>query len=320
MSSARRRVAVLGATGHVGKCIVAGLLDRDVVDLTAVARNQTKLADFLALLQHGSEVDSATFGRFPTGDYDVVINCVGAGDPVSVARAGASIASLTEEFDSLVTNYSEARPHTQYVYISSGAAYCHDFETPASDFTSVSAQSDCPTPPDAYVHAKRATELRHRERPDEWIIDLRLFGLFSRWMDPATGYFMADVVRALLEDKVLEVSTDDMVRDYVDPTDLAGLLVAVMDAPEHNAAYDVFSAGPVSKFEVLDSFSERYGLRYESMATRSGMSTGGAKTNYYSTSQRAGQLGYEPVWTSLASLHNETDAQLAAAGRSLPAK
>lgn len=320
MSSARRRVAVLGATGHVGKCIIAGLLDRDVVDLTAVARNQTKLTDFLALLQHGSEVDSVTFGRFPTGDYDVVINCVGIGDPASVARAGASIVSLTEEFDALVACYLATRPHTQYVCMSSGAAYCHDFETPASDSTSVSAQSDCATAPDAYGLAKRAAELRHRERPAEWIMDLRLFGLFSRWMDPATGYFMADVVRALLENKVLEVGTDDMVRDYVDPADLAELLVVVMGAPEHNAAYDVFSAGPVSKFEVLDSFAERYGLRFESMPARSEMSIGGAKLNYYSTSQRAGRLGYEPAWTSLASLHNETDALLAAAGWPLPAK
>ncbi|MDP2234586.1 MAG: hypothetical protein Q8K89_13190, partial [Actinomycetota bacterium] len=153
-----------------------------------------------------------------------------------------------------------------------------------------------------------------------WIVDLRLFSLVSRWMDPAAEYFMAGVVRAILENTTLEVSEADITRDYVDPIDLSELLVAVMGAPEHNTAYDVFSAKPASKFEILESFAKRYGLRFETTDASNAAGTGGIKMNYYSTSRRARQLGYEPTWTSLASLHKETDALLVAAGRSLPAE
>ncbi len=67
---------------------------------------------------------------------------------------------------------------------------------------------------------------------------------------------MSDVCQAIIAREVLEVGPEDIVRDYVDPGDLAVLLSIVIESGERNDVYDVYSAGPVRK-SALSSRSPR---------------------------------------------------------------
>jgi len=310
MSELRMRVAILGATGHVGACFTAGLLADERFAVTAIARDASRLGALLDTLPNGAACARRSFGEFPTGDFDAVVNCVGVGTPAAVAASGPGIFELTDRFDALALDYARAHPGTRYIALSSGAAYGGDFTEPASEVTPAVVRANAMRPSDHYGAAKLAAEVRHRATADLAIVDLRLFGLFSRHIDLDAGYFMTDVFRAIVGDTSLTVSPEDVVRDYVDPDDLVAVLIAVLDAPAHNDVYDVYSAAPVSKFELLAHFSARYGLTYDVADATASDSATGVKPKYYSLNRRAERVGYTPSLTSLASVAKETDVLL----------
>ncbi|MDZ4655336.1 MAG: NAD(P)-dependent oxidoreductase [Coriobacteriia bacterium] len=307
-------IAILGATGHVGKCLAAGLSTDPTMELTLVARDMVRLGGFVAMLPDGlaRQVHTqTTFDDFATGAYDAVINCVGFGDPAALAAASSeSVFALTERFDQLVLDYLARSPETKYVSFSSGAAYGGGFEEPASESTCSVFPVNALTPQDFYGLAKLASEAKHRAVSDRAIIDLRLFGLYSRYIDPKARYFMNDVFRAVVTGETLVVGAGNIWRDYVDPGDLAALLVTVLRSSPRNDVFDVFSAEPASKYAILDDFAQLYGLSYEIDEGRADGSPTGAKLSYYSVNRRAAEIGYVPQRTSLETLRSETDARL----------
>lgn len=303
------RVAILGATGHVGKCLTASLLERGI-HVTAVVRNAARIENFLATQPRGSKCAVRSFAEFPAGEYDAVVNCVGVGTPAGVKASGAAIFALTERFDQLVLDYLATRPDARYIAFSSGAAYCGDFKLPASESSPAVVGINEIKPADYYGIAKLAAEAKHRAMDDLAIVDFRLFGLFSRYADLDASYFMCDVFRALVNETTLAVGPEDIVRDYIAPHDVASLLMSVLDGAPRNDVLDLYSEAPVSKFEVLTKFSERYGLKYEVLETPTEDAATGVKPNYYSTNRRAASVGYRPSRTSLETLAEEIDALL----------
>lgn len=304
-----RRVAVLGATGHVGKCLTASLLEGGF-NVTAVGRNAARLDAFLGSQLRGSQCARATFEQFPDGEYDAVVNCVGVGTPAGVTASGASIFALTEQFDRLAMDYLVAHPSARYVAFSSGAAYGGDFTEPASEDTVAAVAVNDIRPTDYYGVAKMAAEVKHRAAAEYAIVDFRLFGLFSRYIDLDASFFMCDVYRAIAEKTTLLVGPEDIVRDYIAPADMAALLTAVLGAPPRNDVFDLYSSEPVRKFAVLEDFSARYRLKYDVLGAPTASTATGIKPNYYSTNRRAASVGYEPTRSSRQTLTEEIDALL----------
>jgi nucleoside-diphosphate-sugar epimerase len=305
----------------VAKCLTAGMWANPAIEMTLAARDLSKLDAFLATLPEVPRSEASvpprrvTFEGLGLREYDAIINCVGLGDPAALATAPESaIFAVTEEFDHLVLEYLKDSPGTRYISISSGAVYGGDFSEPVSESTRSVFPANQLTSLDFYGLAKLASEAKHRAISDRAIVDLRVFGLYSRHMDPTARYFMNDVYRAVAAGAKLEVGQEDINRDYVDPADLTALVLGVLDAPPRNDVFDVYSACPVSKFELLDDFAERYGLAYVVGMDTSGGSPTGPKLNYYSANKRAQQVGYFPERTSLDTLRNETDARLSRMG------
>lgn len=309
MSELEQRIAILGATGHVGKVLTSGLAAAGRHEVVAVARDEAKLDRFLATLPHCGGVERESFER-TAGDYDVVINCVGIGDPAGVTTSGATILQLTEQFDEHVTGYLDIRPEARVISFSSGAAYLGDFEEPVSESSLAAVPINGIRRTDYYGIAKLASEARHRGAADRAIVDLRLFGLFSRFIDPLASYFMNDVYRAIAQKAPLEVGPESIHRDYVDPDDLVALVTTIIDAPPTNDVYDVYSLAPAEKFELLDDFASRYGLSYHVRQDPTMPAATGVKPYYYSTNRRASGSGYLPTKTSIQSLTKEIDALL----------
>jgi nucleoside-diphosphate-sugar epimerase len=309
VSECRLRIAVLGATGHVGKCLTAGLATSARYRVVAVARDAAKLEAFLAATPGCELVERQSF-EDPLGDCHTVVNCVGIGDPAGVRSSGADILELTATWDAYVLDYLKEQPGARCVSFSSGAAYGGDFDEPVSESSSATVPINAIRPSDFYGIAKLASEARHRGARDLPIVDLRLFGLFSRYIDPAARYFMTDVYRAIADGTDLLVGPESIRRDYVDPGDLVALVEAVIGSAPFNDVYDVYSRAPAEKFELLEHFASRYGLSYDVRQAETVGTATGVKPHYYSSNRRAASVGYLPTMTSIESVTKEIDSLL----------
>ena len=189
--------------------------------------------------------------------------------------------------------------------MSSGAAYGSNFDTPVGDDTSAIIPINALKPQDWYGIAKLYAECRHRSSENFSIVDVRIFNYFSYSQDIYARFFIADIVRSILDNKVLRVSADNMVRDYVGRADFFSLIEAILTSPATNIAIDCYSQAPIDKFSLLDAMKDNFGLRYEIDDDNSAINATGAKPYYYSVNKGASYFGYEPSYTSLLNIQNE---------------
>lgn len=305
MSRAPLRVAILGATGHVGK-VLAHLLPRPDTTPLLVARDPARA---LAVAESAGVAAENVIGfeQLASHDVDALVNCTGIGDPARLARAGVEIHDLTRRFDDSCLGYLAQRPETVYINISSGAVYGTCFDEPASDETLLELDVNAIGPQDQYTIAKLAAEARHRAMPDAQIVDLRLFGLYSRYLDLDASYLINAMVRCALSGEAFVTDDVEITRDFIHPDDLAALVAICASGDVGNTVLDIATGAPVTKTELLRSFSDRYGLRYELAAVPGGVAATGRKPAYYSTSRRAWETGWEPRYPALDAVIAEAD-------------
>jgi nucleoside-diphosphate-sugar epimerase len=293
------RLAVLGATGHVGKALVSEFAS-DECEIAAFARSRCRLEAFLSsegLVGRVHPVEIDDFGDEP---FDLVVDCVGMTDPRDFGPGGRDLLALTERTDEILIRHAERHPGSRYVYMSSGAAYLSDFNEPAGvDNSPPSVLPSGVRAQDLYGFAKAASERRHRGADRIAIVDLRLFGFLSRFVDVEGGYLMSEVVRCLRSGRTLVTDDVDVVRDYVSSNDLASLVRAIAAAPHFNGALDVYSAAPARKSEILATLTSRFGLSYTVEPEALVASGTGRKPCYYSTDHSAARFGYVPRSTTL---------------------
>lgn len=298
------RVAVLGATGHVGRALTAGLAAGGH-EVAAHARSLERLDSFLTTLPADHGVRAVEIDRFGDEPVDLVVNATGIGDPSGFGPQARALIDVTEHFDGVVLGYLERHPACRAISMSSGAAYLSDFEAPAGPAT-VPAGRAGERPDYAYGVVKAASEARHREAGDHAIVDLRLFGFFTRFVDPEAGFLLAQALRCIRSGEVLLTDAVDVTRDFAHADDLTALVAAVTGAPPDNRVYDVYSAGPARKFELLDMLSAHFGLRYAVSEAADVTSATGRKPCYFSTDRAAAGIGYAPRFTSMRCVEDVT--------------
>lgn len=293
------RIAVLGATGHVGKVLTSGLARRDGISVTAIARSADRLEAFLASEGLGLEVVAGGFASMGDQVFDALIDCTGIGDPSHFGPHSRDLVHVQQCFDDLTMRYLEDHQGCRLVSMSSGAAYLGGFGKPAAPGGGPCLRPDRLTSADAYGAVKAMSESLHRMAGDLPIVDVRLFGLFSPYLDLSAHYLLSQAMTALLSDTVLVTDEQDVMRDYAHPDDLTALVAAVLEASPANRAFDVYGAGPASKFQVLDALAGRLGLCYEVRPVADVVSATGLKRCYYSTDHEAAALGYRPLYTTV---------------------
>jgi nucleoside-diphosphate-sugar epimerase len=136
-------------------------------------------------------------------------------------------------------------------------------------------------------------------------VDLRIFSYFSRYIDLTDGYFITQVLNAVLTGEVLETDAVDILRDYLHPDDLFAMVQKCLQVGRVNAAYDVCSKKPVRKKNVLGYFKEVYGLKVCLKSSMKHDGATGAKNVYCSTFRKAKKIGYRPRYSSLDTLKME---------------
>lgn len=300
-----KNIAILGATSHIAKGLIYNFSRGGGNTLFLFARSHDRVKTFLKCVDRKDNIHLKEFHELNHDSYDVLINCVGVGSPVKLANTVSQIIPLTETFDNLILEYLKGRPDALYVNFSSGAAYGTDFSSPAIETTSAKWHINNITPEEYYGIAKLYSETKHRAQKDFRIVDLRIFGYFSRFIDLDANFLLTEILTCVKSGGHFETSPMNITRDYLHPQDLFSLVNTCINKAMINDAYDAYSIKPATKMEILDYFSREYGLKYTIHDKQVTPGPTGFKDNYYSLNKKAESLGYFPKFTSMDTISQE---------------
>ena len=311
MSGSRMKtVLILGGASHIAKGLIARFLKQPEFRIEWFGRSAERMEQFLkfARLSGSNIVLHESYDAFFSTQGDLLINCIGAGTPDKLKKDYTLWFTVLEKYDNLCLDYlKRIKSVALYVDFSSGAIYGREPEIPDYRINPNRIQT-----PDYYALSKLYAEAKHRAHGDLNIVDIRIFSYFSRYADPDSGYLMTDILKAVLRKSVLKTTGQDLVRDYISPDDLFELILCCMRREKINTALDAFSGKQVSKEDILTSFREQFGLRYEIRELESG-SPNSTSSVYIPRDYSAEKLGFIPHHTSLEGLILETAAAITAA-------
>lgn len=307
----KKKIAILGATSHIAKGLIYNFCRHtDKYDLYLFARSPERVQLFLNSIANNNKLSTQVLEEFKNGTCDVVVNCIGIGQPAKFKKAVTSIFVLTEHYDNLILEYLEKNPHALCINFSSGAVYGKCFPSPVEESSTSIVDVNHIEQNDYYRIAKINSEAKHRTYSQLNIVDLRVFAYFSRFIDIESQYFMTELASCVKSGKEFITTRSDMTRDFIHPLDLFSLVEKCIEMKRLNDVYDVYSQKPVTKFEILDYFSREYALKVTTKDTAKSSSPTGSKEHYYSNNRRAQHVGYAPRYTSMDCIIHESKALL----------
>lgn len=307
----KKSIAILGATSHIAKGLIYNFLRSDEFKLHLFGRSPEKARGFVDSLELNigkkDDIVYEELKSFPKFSYGAIINCVGTGTFKKMRGDFTSYFTTTEEYDNSVISYLQGiDPRALYINFSSGAVYGRNFSAPVDENTANSIKVNHVAAEDYYSIAKLNSEAKHRAFGDLNIVDIRLFSYFSRFIDLEDGYFITELLSCILHNTSFITDEMNFIRDYVGPEDLFLMIKKCLNIKKINAAFDVVSAGPVEKKEILDYFVSEYGLKIKIDAKLNYSSPTGSKNVYYSKYANAASIGYKPEFSSLETIKKES--------------
>ena len=301
------RIAILGATSQIAKDLVQSFAANSRHDLVLFARRPMAVTQWLADVGLVGRYAVADFADF-SGDerFDAILNFVGVGNPAQAAAMGASIFEVTLKYDEMALDYVRQHPACRYIFLSSGAAYGSSFDAPVDANTKAVVAINNLQPHDWYGVAKLHAECRHRSLPHLPIVDIRVFNYFSHTQDMSAQFLITDILRAISRKTVLQTSSNYIVRDFLHPADFYQLISLLLTAPATNTVVDCYSKAPIDKPSLLTTMQEKFGLQYEITQAAAAINATGSKPHYYSLNTRAADFGFQPDFTSLQGILQES--------------
>ena len=114
------------------------------------------------------------------------------------------------------------------------------------------------------------------------------------------------IIKATKNKSTFVTDKEDIIRDYVNPADFGNLINNCITYKKLNDVFDVFSKEHVSKFQILQEFSNKFDLKFKLIEQLESISSTGLKKNYYSLSRKAEKIGYYPQFSSFETILNES--------------
>ena len=297
-------IVILGATSHIAKGLIRNfsIAYPEEVSLTLCSTHPQEVEKFIRTFKNNHKI--LTYDEFNSGKYNALINCTGAGTFKKLNNDFSRYFTITEKYDNLCIDYlREYNPKASYISFSTG------------QLSHIVAGSIDPYNVNAYnTISKLASEAKHRALRHLHITDIRLYSYFSRYADIYDGYFISDLVQAVLQNKIFYTNKIDIVRDYIHPEDLFCAIVSCIMTGS-NGALEVGSKDPVNKYSLLEYFKTNYGLKYEFTDDTFPTATG-QKTNYVPSVLQGSSHFDKPHWTSLETIAQETEELLKLSGNS----
>ncbi len=295
------KIAILGGTSHIAKSLIDNYLRQGRDELYLFVRSRERMEQFLAQIGQAGKAQIKDFTELDKDRYAVLINCVGIRVSGETSNHISSIFELTETYDNLVIYYLTKHPAALYINFSSGAVFGNRFDQPVGDASVAQWSANSIDETAYYGIAKLNSEAKHRSRKDLKIVDLRVFGYFSRFIDPGSKYFLSELVNCVKNKREFVTDEQNMLRDYIHPEDLFSLVGNCIAAGKINAVYDVYSLKPAGKFEIIDHFTQKYGLKVIKKESAGISCITGQKRQYYSTSKKRPRLALAlatPRWSA----------------------
>lgn len=291
------RICVLGATSQIAQDFISTSFLDESLELVACSRRPAELKAKFGAHRSINWVGYEAISN--DKNFDLILNFVGVTKPGTTTESAVADRQVAEYFDEVALQILFASSSAKYIHVSSGAAYGHDFNTPANGLTVPSK------PRDNYGLIKYELERKHRKLDAENIVDLRIFSYFSRKIDLSQRYFLNEVASALLNGRLFETDSKDFWRDYIDPENFWDLARCLYEAPAMNAAVDAFSIAPVRKIQLLEHLRTEVGLDFNLTDNPVTTALTGLKPMYFSTNHAAEKYGYKPSQDSLGIVTKE---------------
>ncbi|MDB4029240.1 NAD-dependent epimerase/dehydratase family protein [Gammaproteobacteria bacterium] len=295
------RIAFFGASSQIAKGLIKKFNSDSQNNLYFYVRNTAKFEEWIInekLLYDSSKIKLYETLQFEV-KLDLIINCVGIGDPAKTKDLSRSIQSITKKYDEMVLSFLEDNPATKYIFFSSGIAYGNIFSQPAESYDQGIIDINSSQPEDMYAISKVNAENTHRKLSHLSIIDIRVFSYLSDEIDLSSRFLIADAIRSIRDSKILLTSADNLTRDFIGVDDLYQLIISVISTNDLNILVDAYSKAPIDKFSILDFLRESFNLKYELQDSFVALNATGNKNHYYSKNYKAGEFGYIPKLSSL---------------------
>jgi nucleoside-diphosphate-sugar epimerase len=304
----RETIAIIGATSHIAKGLIFSFLGDDKYELSLYARRPEKVKIFLHSIGASSNIAIFDINDFGDKSFDAVINCVGYGNPGQLQNSYYDFIKVTEQFDNLIIDYITKNHDCLYINMSSGAVYGDVFSQPPEINTNASYFCNPIYKTSYYGIAKLYSEAKHRAMESYQIVDLRIFGFFSRFIDLSAPYLVNDMINCVINKIVFKTGLIDIWRDFVHYDDLKSLICLCMKKDQINLSLDVYSKEPVSKFQLLSFFTDKYNLKVEIKTDNLNIvnKATGFKQYYYSKNVQS-EFEFEPMFSSFESIKNEVE-------------
>ena len=301
-------IAILGSTSEIAKDIIYLFSKRTNYSLHLFSRNKEYLINWSTLNNLTSKILCETYENFNyKGNYNVIINFIGAGNPEKVKNISSTIIDITYEYDTLALNYLKNNPECKYIFISSGAVYGDNFEYPVNSNSKTILNNNKISNNDVYSIAKFHSEIRHRLLTDLGIVNVRIFNYFSRTMSLNSSYLITNILSSLLNKTKFLTNKENIARDYISAFDLYDLILNIILTNHINVTCDIYTKKHVKKLDLLDLLKTNYGLKYEILNNYEELiNKETIKMNYYSNNKDAEKyFNYTPKFTSLENLNTE---------------
>ncbi len=298
------KIAILGATSQIAKDLIFLFNEVSGYELTLFSRDQNKLHMNLSGISTSHKMEG--YENFGTQiKYDVIINFIGIGSPLTAKKMGSSILEITLEYDLRVLDYLKTHNDCRYIFLSSGAVFGTDFQQPVSSKSKSIVSINNLSSTDWYMMAKLYAEVRHRALSYLNIVDVRVFNYASHTQEMDSGFLITDIMSALKNKEKLITSAENIERDYITPPDFFNFIESIIKFEPANLALDCYTRSPVSKFDLLSEIKTQYGLQYEVSDSKKALNATGQKNHYYSLNKIAHTVGYLPEYNSLEGVLRE---------------
>ena len=305
------KIAILGATSQIAQDLILSFqVNKDYI-FSLFSRDVKMLEKWISDENLNDRFQAQEYVEFGTHQkYEVIINFVGAGDPAKIQKMGIDAFKVTEKYDNMALEYLRYHKKTKYIFLSSGAVYGGDYQSPVSHDTVSMVDINNVKPTDYYALAKLCAEIRHRSLSDLFIIDVRVFNYFSHRQDVKARFLITDIVRSIKNKEVLKTSAINIVRDFITPLDFYNTIQSIISFKPTNIALDCYTKSPVDKFDLLAELEKKFELRYKIDQAANIINATGAKVNYYSVDRSLRDMGYIPEHSSMGGVSAEINKHL----------
>ena len=247
-------------------------------------------------------VEFERYENFFSHNYDLVLNFIGAGDPLKAKSFNENFFLEVQEYDNLIIKYLNKYTDTKYVYFSSGAVYGSDFSSPVCKDTDSIVKISKNTNLNWYSLSKVFHEIQHRSHANLNIVDLRIFSYFSSTSSASAGFLMSEIMTNLKNKTVFLTDEKNIYRDYLRPKNIQMIVELILNYKlKLNCSLDLYTLQPTSKFILLNELKSQFGLKFNIIPSGN-PNNESSKLFYYSLNYTAEMIGYKPDLNSLENI------------------